>query len=102
MLDPQKVDALFEEARSRLAATSSSELRAAFDEYGEPIPEPLYETRGTTAVIALQGAVMKRVPWLFSYFGIAAAGCEQIQEALLAADSDPSILEIELAVDSGG
>lgn len=54
------------------------------------------------ATIPITGVLMKSVPKIFRYFGVEATSYSEIQADLAAANADPKVTSIRLAIDSPG
>ena len=82
-------------------AMSAEDIEAA--RAMSPDPEPVgYSKAGGTARIPIQGMIMRRVPLLFRYFGVAATSTEEVGKAFATAVADPDVERVEFTIDSPG
>lgn len=60
------------------------------------------DIRDGVAHIPIKGVIMKSVPWIYDYFGVAATSTVAVQEQLARAVEDPRVTSIVLDIESPG
>lgn len=96
--EPKHIEAFFADVRDGF---ETKPLGALFGEYEYEKPKP-YRMTGGTAVIPVQGMILRQGDWFLDYFCTPYASTLRIQSALLEAENDPGVEAIALDVDSPG
>ena len=99
-MEPRHLTALAEKA-----AALSLDFQARLPGFGLPLrlPEPTaFQLKGKTAIVPIQGTLMRSVPSWYRWLGIEATALSSIKQGVDAAAADPRVETIVLRIDSPG
>ncbi|MEK0431099.1 MAG: putative signal peptide peptidase SppA [Gemmatimonadota bacterium] len=102
LMEPRALEAMLSSLATQVAAADPAEMLAA-SRRSEPDGEDLpYALVDGVAHVAIDGTIMKRVPWFMRFFGARATSTTRAQAALQHAAENPEVRAIHLSVDSPG